>query len=365
MAKIVVGMSGGVDSAVTAYLLKQAGHEVIGVTLRTWIAADGQESRCCEIDDARRAAWELGIQYYVVNCIREFEKGVTEPFVREYIRGHTPNPCVECNRSIKWEYMLRFAKTMNADLVATGHYASVLRMENGRYTVKKARHAEKDQTYMLYKLTQEQLASTIMPLGELSKEEVRRIAEFTGLAVAKKPDSQELCFITKGKYSDYVEEHAQEPVPGEGDFVDEEGNILGRHKGIIHYTPGQRKGLNLAMGHPVYVKKVDVVNNEVVVCEEPSLYAEELVCSEMNYLGISGLGPGEALNADVKIRYHHPAQEAEVRALDNGRVRVHFSRPVRAPAPGQSAVFYDNDGCVLGGGIISEVIFGQDESADK
>lgn len=361
MARIVVGMSGGVDSAVAAYLLKQAGHEVLGVTLRTWIAANGQESRCCEIDDARTVAWKLGIEYYVVNCIEEFNREVTEPFVKEYLCGRTPNPCVGCNRDIKWEHMLRFAQTMGAEYVATGHYASVLHLENGRYTVQKAHHAEKDQTYMLYQLTQEQLAATMMPLGAVTKEEVRRIAEFAGLPVANKPDSQELCFVPTGTYADFIEENAREPVPGEGNFVDENGVILGRHRGIIHYTPGQRRGLGLAAGHPVYVKRIDAENNEVVVCDEQDLYAKELLCEEPNYLGISGLEPGESLAARVKIRYHHPMQDGEVIGMENGKAKIRFSRPVRAPAPGQSAVFYDDRDCVLGGGVISEVIFGDDE----
>ena len=239
MARVIVGISGGVDSAVAAYLLKQEGHDVIGMTLRTWEAPDGRDGRCCEIDDARSIAAKLGIKFYPINCISEFSDHVIVPFVSDYIKGLTPNPCIECNRYVKWEKMLYYAKVMQADHIATGHYASVVKTDGGRYTVKKAAHLIKDQTYMLYKLTQEQLASTLMPLGSLSKEEVRSIAKEAGIPVADKPDSQEICFVTDGSYAEYIRENAREPIPGEGPFVDEDGKVLGTHKGIIHYTVGQ------------------------------------------------------------------------------------------------------------------------------
>ena len=353
MAKVIVGMSGGVDSAVAAYLLKSEGYDVIGVTLRTWEAGDGRENRCCEIDDARSVAWKLGIPYYALNCADDFRKRVTEYFTDSYIRGLTPNPCVECNRYVKWDRMLYYAKVFGAEYIATGHYASVVKLENGRYTVKRALHSEKDQTYMLYKLTQEQLSRTLFPLGQLSKAEVRATADGAGLPVAVKPDSQEICFVPDGDYTDYIISNCPEEISGGGDFVDEQGNILGKHRGIIHYTVGQRKGLGIALGYPAYVKLIRADTNEVVLGPEESLYSDSLICSDVNYMSIPALPPGEKLRCRVKIRYRHPAQDAVVEGAGNGTVKVTFDRPVRAAAPGQSAVFYDSDECVIGGGIIA------------
>ncbi len=352
MTKIIVGMSGGVDSAVAAVLLKKAGYEVIGLTLRTWTGDDGTESRCCEIDDARNVARKLGIPYYTLNCLSDFQKHVIDPFVQSYMQGQTPNPCVICNRLVKWERMLYFAKVMQADCVATGHYASVVQLPNGRYTVQKAVHAEKDQTYMLYRLSQEQLAATRMPLGGLTKEEVRRIAEQEGLPVAQKPDSQEICFVTDGNYADFIEKNTSAELPGEGCFTDEDGNVLGTHKGIIHYTPGQRKGLGLALGYPAYVKRIDTEKNEVIIGKEESLYSTELQCRDVNFMSIPEPETGSCLSCAVKIRYHHPAQKAILEQQENGLVRIRFDKPVRAAAPGQSAVFYDAEERVIGGGVI-------------
>ncbi len=355
MEKVIVGMSGGVDSAVCALLLKNAGYEVIGVTLRTWEEEDGTEGRCCEIDDARASAFRIGIPFYPINCLQDFREQVVEPFVSEYLRGHTPNPCVGCNRTIKWDKLLYYARVTGAKYVATGHYASVLQLDNGRYTVKKALHAEKDQTYMLYQLTQEQLAATLMPLGEFSKDEVREIARSAGIPVASKPDSQEICFVPDGSYADFIEKVVKGRNAGEGNFVDEDGNILGRHRGIIHYTIGQRKGLGIAMGHPVYVREIRTDRNEVVLAEEDALYSREILVSDVHYMSIPGIAPGESLPCTVKIRYRHSGQSARIGRMEGGKVRVFFDAPVRAATPGQSAVFYDAEGCVMGGGIISEV----------
>ena len=356
MEKVVVGMSGGVDSAVAAYLLKQAGYEVTGVTLRIWEAEDGNESRCCDIEDARNTANRIGIKYLPVNCVHDFQKYVVEPFAADYLRGMTPNPCIECNRFVKWDKLLQYAKVTGAERIATGHYAQVVKLDNGRYTVQKALHAEKDQTYMLYKLTQEQLAATLMPLGGLSKAEVRQIALDAGLPVADKPDSQEICFVTDGSYADYIENNAGGDVPGEGFFVDADGNALGKHKGIIHYTVGQRKGLGIALGYPAYVKEIRAASNEVVIGDEGSLLSTELLCRDVNFMSIPGLETGEKLSCDVKIRYHHAGQKAEISAADGGELKVRFEEPVRAATPGQSAVFYDGEGRVIGGGIIAEVL---------
>lgn len=352
MEKVLVGMSGGVDSAVAAYLLKKAGYEVIGVTLRTWQSGDGPESRCCDIEDARSAAEALGIRFLTVNCTQDFQRYVAAPFAEEYLRGRTPNPCIECNRRVKWEKLLFYAKVVGARYIATGHYASVVKRDNGRYTVKKALHPEKDQSYMLYRLTQDQLAVTQMPLGDLYKGEVRRIAEEAGLPLASKPDSQEVCFVTEGNYADYIRDTAKGDPPGEGMFVDLSGNPLGRHKGIIHYTVGQRRGLGIALGYPAYVKELRADRNEVVLAEEEALYSRELVCEDVSFMGIPGMEEGETLSCEVKIRYRHGGQRAEIAMLEDNRVKVHFADPVRAAAPGQSAVFYDDSGCIIGGGII-------------
>jgi len=388
MSKVVVGLSGGVDSAVTAYLLKEQGYEVMGVTLRTWTSSYGTaqiDSRCCEIDAARENAEILGIPYAVVDCSRTFRKCVTEPFVREYLRGRTPNPCVDCNRVMKWEGLLKAAEMYGAEYVATGHYAFTEQLPNGRYSVRQAASAQKDQTYMLYELTQEQLARTIMPLGPYTKDEVRAIAKGAGIPSANKADSQEICFVTEGSYAEYIAEESAKaglPLPGPGDFVDEEGRVLGGHKGIIHYTVGQRKGLGIALGHPAYVKEIDTVNNRVVLAPEESLYSAEIFCDELHWMSIPGLEAGQTLPASVRIRYHHKGERAllemtapempagnpgnehnpgnpgnpDAGAADNaaapGVLRIRFEKPVRAATPGQSAVFYDEKGYLIGGGKI-------------
>lgn len=352
ISRVVVGLSGGVDSAATAYLLKQQGYQVIGVTLRTWQAESGAYSRCCDIDDARRTAMQLEIPFYNINCLPEFKKQVTEPFIQAYLNGQTPNPCVWCNRHIKWERLLEFADDINAEFVATGHYARTERMENGRYTVRQAASAKKDQTYMLYRLSQEQLARTIMPLSDFPKEEVRWMASEAGLDVASKRDSQEICFVLNGGYADYIDQNTDGPLPPPGNFVDEEGNVLGQHKGIVHYTVGQRKGLGIALGYPAYVKRIDPVNNTVVLGDEDSVRMDRIICGDLNFLSIEDIKAGETLRADVKIRYHHPAVPASIERIDAERVSVVFDEAVKAPAPGQSAVFYDSDKRVVGGGII-------------
>ena len=354
MSKVIVGMSGGVDSAAAAYLLKKAGYDVTGVTLRTWISSDGTESRCCEIDDARKTAWKLDIPYYAFNCLTDFHRHVTAPFINSYIHGRTPNPCVLCNRYVKWERMLYFAKVLQADYIATGHYASVIKLPGGRRTIKKALHSEKDQSYMLYRLTQEQLAATLMPLGNLTKKEVRKIAMDADLPVADKRDSQEICFVPDGNYAGYIEDNSDTPVPKEGFFVDESGNRLGMHKGIIHYTVGQRKGLGLSLGYPAYIKKICPGTNEIVIGDEQSLYCRCIICGELSFMSIPGIGAEELLNCLVKVRYHHIPQEAVIEAFGKDRVKVTFTSPVKAPAPGQSAVFYDKNGCIIGGGIIQD-----------
>ena len=369
MAKVSVGMSGGVDSAATAYLLKQAGYETVGVTLRTWESGDGTESRCCEIEEARKITDVIGIEYHTLNCVSAFEKQVIRPFVQEYLAGRTPNPCIGCNPGIKWEWMEYMAGVLQADYVATGHYAAVVQLSNGRYTVRKAAHAEKDQTYMLYRLSQEQLKNTLMPLGGYAKEEVREIARKAGIPVASKPDSQEICFVPDDDYAGYIERYVAEvsgkdsgsgepgadgilQVPGKGAFVDEQGNRLGTHKGIMHYTVGQRRGLDLPLGYRAYVKEIRPETNEVVIGDNASLFHTDVYCRDMCFMGLPGLETGEKIRALAKIRYHHKEQPAEIERISEEKIRIRFDEPVRAVTPGQSAVFYDEEGCVLGGGII-------------
>ena len=356
MSKVIVGMSGGVDSAVAAYLLKQAGHDVVGVTLRTWQGEGGEESRCCEIDDAREIARTVGIPYYAFNCIDEFENKIVKPFINDYLRGMTPNPCVICNREVKWERLEYYAKLFDADYVATGHYALIKKLDNGRYTVAKAAHEEKDQAYMLYRLSQAELQNTLFPLGELSKEEVREIARNAGIKVAAKPDSQDICFITEGGYADFIKSKTDAAIGGEGDFVDENGRRLGRHKGIINYTVGQRKGLGIALGHPAYVKKIDVEKNEIVLGTAEDTACTEIICKDLNFMSIEGLNSGEKLDCLVKVRYRHAGQRALLENYGEDGIKITFDNPVRFAAPGQSAVFFDEGGFIIGGGVISEMV---------
>ncbi|MCR5826561.1 MAG: tRNA 2-thiouridine(34) synthase MnmA [Oscillospiraceae bacterium] len=344
--KIVVGLSGGVDSAVAAWLLREMGHEVVGVTLRTW--EDGG-SRCCAIDDARETARHMGIPYHVINCACAFRKAVERPFVDEYLCGRTPNPCVVCNREVKWEWLLYAARLLCADAVSTGHYASVVRLESGRWTLRRATH--KDQSYMLWRLSQEQLSRTILPLGDLDKEEVRHIAKRAGLPVADKADSQEICFVAQKQYASYVERHAPPHALRGGNFVDREGRILGRHQGIVRYTVGQRRGLGLALGRPVYVTDIRTATNEVVIGEEADLYRSEIQCTDLNWMSVPDAVSGERTWAAVQIRSHHKGEPARI-VCDPDMLRIRFDQPVRAPTPGQSAVCYDGENRIICGGVI-------------
>ena len=269
--KVVVGMSGGVDSSVAAWLLKEQGYDVIGVTMQIWQDEDTlvqeAEGGCCglsAVDDARRVAMDLGIPYYVMNFKNEFRTQVMDYFAAEYMAGRTPNPCIACNRYVKWESLLRRSLSIGADYIATGHYARIEQLPNGRYAIKKSVTAAKDQTYALYNLTQEQLSHTLMPVGNYHKDEIRDMAQKLGLPVASKPDSQEICFIPDHDYASFIEEYTGKTMEP-GNFVDLDGNVLGRHKGISHYTVGQRKGLNLAMGYPVFVVAIRPETNEVVL----------------------------------------------------------------------------------------------------
>ena len=354
--KVVVGMSGGVDSSVAACLLKEQGYDVIGVTMQIWQEEEPEQVEenggCCglsAVDDARRVAWSLDIPYYVMNFRKEFKECVMDYFVDEYLHGHTPNPCIACNRYVKWEALLARSMEIGADYIATGHYARVMQLPNGRYTIQNSVTAAKDQTYALYNLTQEQLSCTLMPVGAYTKDEIRQIAESHGLEVAKKKDSMEICFIPDNDYAGFIERNVEE-VPGPGNFVDMDGNVIGRHKGITHYTVGQRKGLNLAMGRPVFVTEIRPETNEVVIGDNEDVFSDRLICGNVNWMAVDGLH-GEEKTVMAKIRYSHKGAPCVIRELEDGRVECRFETPQRAITPGQAVVFYEND-YVFGGGTI-------------
>lgn len=349
-------MSGGVDSSVAAYLLKEQGYDVIGVTMQIWQDEEEiiqeENGGCCglsAVEDARRVAAALEIPYYVMNFKKEFKENVMDYFVAEYLKGRTPNPCIACNRYVKWESLLKRSMEIGADYIATGHYARVVQLENGRYALKKSATAAKDQTYALYNLTQYQLSHTLMPVGEYTKEEIRAIAERIGLRTANKPDSQEICFITDNDYAGFIDREAEGKVPPEGNFVTADGTILGRHKGITHYTIGQRKGLNLAMGHPVFVTEIRPETDEVVIGEAEDVFGDTLRADQLNFMSIEDL-EGE-MQVTAKIRYSHKGAECIMRKIGDDMVECRFKEPVRAITPGQAVVFYQND-IVVGGGTI-------------
>ncbi len=344
--KVVIGMSGGVDSSVAAALLKEHGYEVIGLTMVLWDSDQGA------IDDAKQVCKRLGIKHYSVDFREQFKAVVIDYFVEEYQRGRTPNPCIVCNKFLKFDAMQSYAKTLGADKIATGHYAKIeFDAGCGRYLLKQANSCEKDQTYALYSLTQSQLSKTLMPLGELnSKAETREIAQKLGLDVANKADSMEICFIPDQDYVRFIESYAKKKCEP-GNFVDMDGNILGRHNGIINYTIGQRKGLGVTFGKPMFVTKIDADKNTVALGEKGSEFSQELTAHKLNFIPFEELA--EPIEVMAKVRYSAKPAAATVVPEGEDCVKVLFESPQRAVTPGQAVVFYDKaDMSVVGGGII-------------
>jgi len=352
---VFVAMSGGVDSSVAAVLLQQAGHRLSGVNLRMFHNEDlgePQEKTCCsqrDAEDAGLVARRMGFPFYVFDFSPVFRECVIRNFIEEYQRGHTPNPCVECNRGVKFGALLEKVRALGADYLATGHYAQIEKDEkSGRFLLKRGADRSKDQSYFLYMLTQEQLAHTLFPLGGLTKEEVRRIAEEYGLVNAKKRDSQDICFVPNGKYAEFIERTTGQIAPP-GPYLDEEGRILGQHKGLIRYTRGQHKKLGISTERPMYVLEKDLESNAIHLGPDSALWEDSLIAEQVNWISILELT--EPIKVTAKTRYSQREAAATVSPLPDGRIRVTFEEPQRAITAGQSVVFYDGE-IVVGGGII-------------
>ena len=343
--KVIVGLSGGVDSSVAAYVLLQQGYDVIGVTMHVW----GDVNENAAVSDAKKVAEHLGIPHYVIDFTKEFKENVVNYFIDEYMAGRTPNPCNMCNRFVKWEALLDRAKKFGAEYVATGHYARIKKLDNGRLVVMNSATAVKDQTYALNQLRQDQLAHTLMPIGQYTKDEIRQIAADAKIPVANKPDSQDICFIPDGDYKEFLKKYANRELPAEGNFVNEAGEILGKHKGITNYTVGQRKGLGIALGKPVFVSAIRPKTNEVVISDTGDVFSRELHCNKLNFMAVEDLP--EPTEVIAKIRYAHKGSPCTIEKVDEDTVKCTFHEDVRAITPGQSVVFYQND-YVFGGGII-------------
>ena len=352
--KAIIAMSGGVDSSVAAYIMKNNGYECIGATIKLFDKGNSLEddNTCCsskDIEDAKSTANGLGMPYYVYTCTDDFEEKVISEFVRAYQNGRTPNPCVECNRHIKFKHLLAKAQELGYDFVVTGHYARVVYDEKlGRYLLKKGIDETKDQSYVLYSLSQNQLAHILFPLGELSKARVREIAEENGFVNAGKRDSQDICFVPDGDYASFISRHTKTENKS-GNFVDTGGKVLGRHQGIVRYTIGQRKGLGISFGRTLYVCKTCPDTNEVVLGDEENLFSRECIAKNINLIAYDEIK--EPLKVKAKLRYKHPEQPATVYKIDDDTLKIVFDKPQRAITPGQSVVLYEGD-VVVGGGTI-------------
>ncbi|OEF96315.1 tRNA 2-thiouridine(34) synthase MnmA [Desulfuribacillus alkaliarsenatis] len=361
---VVVAMSGGVDSSVTAILLKNQGYNVIGITMRLYSPDDPLEEAnlvggCCSLDsvnDARRVCESLDIPFYAVNYKEEFERLVIDYFQREYEKGRTPNPCIACNIHMKYDLLLKKALDLGADYLATGHYVRRwYHEEKKRYVLARAVDEKKDQSYVLYNLTQEQLKHTLFPLGDFEKTRVREMAKEFGLTVHNKPDSQEICFIPNDDYKQFIEKRSNKVIK-EGYFYDTKGREIGRHKGIPYYTIGQRKGLGLALGYPAYVVDIIPDKNIVIIGSNEDVFDKGLLAEELNWISIPGIEIGEELEVEVKIRSAAKPSKAKIKKLKDNQVQVIFQKPERAVTPGQAVTFYDNEGLVIGGGVIESRI---------
>ena len=352
--KALIAMSGGVDSAVAAYLMQRDGWDCIGCTMKLFQNEDAgieREKTCCSLDDvedARAVAFRMGIPHYVFNFSDEFREKVIEKFIRAYQQGRTPNPCIDCNHYLKFSRLYHRARELGCDAVVTGHYARI-EEEDGLWRLKKALDPDKDQSYVLYHLNQEQLAHTRFPLGGMTKTETRALAQTQGFVNARKPDSQDICFVPDGDYARVIELRTGQ-IPPPGDFVDCAGRVLGRHRGILHYTVGQRRGLGLSFDQPYYVVRIDAAANTVTLGPKEALFSRTALVESFHW--ISGRTPAAPIRCAVKIRYRHSEQPCLLTPLEDGRVRLDFDTPQRAVTPGQSAVAYDGDE-VLGGGELA------------
>lgn len=357
MKRILVAMSGGVDSSVAAWLLLQQGYECVGATMKllpvSAVSPSGSRTCCSleDIEDARSVAYRLGIPYHVFDFSQEFEEKVIRKFADTYQRGGTPNPCIDCNRYLKFDRLLRRARALGCDGVATGHYARI-RWTDGRWSLCKGSDGSRDQSYVLCSLTQDQLAHTLFPLGGLHKDQVRAIAAEQGLCNARKRDSQDLCFVPGGDYVAFLERYTGQPCRP-GPILDRTGRVLGAHRGTAAYTIGQRRGLGLAMPEPVYVCALCPAENTVIVGAERDLYASALLAEDWNWIAAP---PGAVARANAKIRYRQVEQPVSVTPLPDGGVRLEFDAPQRAVTPGQTAAVYHGD-MLLGGGTITRVLY--------
>lgn len=356
MKKALVAMSGGVDSSAAVWLMKEKGYDCMGVTMKLHEELGEEACRigktCCSLDDvedARSVAFRLGIPYHVFNFKEDFERQVIGRFIHAYEVGTTPNPCIDCNRYLKFERLYQRAKELGYDTIVTGHYARIEQdAETGRWLLKKGVDAQKDQSYVLYQLTQEQLAHTCLPLGTYTKPEIREIAEKLELRNAHKAESQDICFVPDGDYAAFIRRHTGKEYPP-GNFVNREGRILGQHKGLIHYTVGQRRGLGIAAPEPYYVCEKRYATNEIVLGTAAELLVSEFQVAELNWIAIENLT--EPKTVMMRTRYHQKEFEATLFPCEDGRVKVVSTNPVQRPAPGQAAVFYEGD-VVVGGGVI-------------
>lgn len=353
--KALIAMSGGVDSSVAAYFIKEQGYDCIGVTMKLFENEDVQvcqEHSCCTLDDvedAKSVAYTLGMPHYVFNFSHGFKEDVISRFVWAYENGATPNPCIDCNRFLKFNKLFHRAKELGCDYVVTGHYAQIDFDEKAdRFLLKKALDPAKDQSYVLYALTQEQLSHTLFPLGGLTKEQTREIAATHGFINADKHDSQDICFVKNGSYGDFIEDYTGRKFP-EGAFVTKDGKVLGQHKGIIRYTIGQRKGLGLALPAPMYVTSLDMEKNHVVLGPHEDLFSKELTAKDINLISVDNLYTPTRVKA--KVRYRQPEQWATATQIDEGTIKVVFDQPQRAITRGQAVVLYDGN-VVVGGGTI-------------